>query len=89
MDAQLRLIPRSQASTRAEAPATRRRLRSTTSGAASTTLSATTAEREEAPINWRIDDSARERGRVGISRAREALVQARRPLADHGHTTAA
>jgi hypothetical protein len=43
----------------------------------------------EAPAQWRIDDTARERGKVGISQAREALRNARRPLpADH-HTTAA
>ena len=47
------------------------------------------ADPAEAPVQWRIDDSARERGKVGISRAREALRNARRPLpADH-HTTAA
>jgi hypothetical protein len=46
-------------------------------------------EAAEAPAQWRIDDSARERGKVGISQAREALRNARRPLpADH-HTTAA
>lgn len=43
----------------------------------------------EAPVQWRIDDNARERGKAGITRAREALRNARRPLpADH-HTTAA
>jgi hypothetical protein len=46
-------------------------------------------EAAEAPSQWRIDDTARERGKVGVSRAREALRNARRPLpADH-HTTAA
>ncbi len=43
----------------------------------------------EAPSQWRIDDTARERGRVGISRAREALRNARRPLPSERHTTAA
>ena len=93
MDAQLRLIPRSQASTPEVAPATtagafaphRRADASTTS----TDRSPARVEPDEAPIQWRIDDSARERGRAGISRAREALSQARRPLPDHGHTTAA
>jgi hypothetical protein len=70
MDAQLRLIPRSQASTGEPAPA------------------GPPSEPDEAPIHWRIDDTARERGRVGVSRAREALRHARRPLI-HNHTTAA
>jgi hypothetical protein len=46
-------------------------------------------EPAEAPLGWRIDDTARERGRVGITRAREALRQARRPLPHDHHTTAA
>jgi hypothetical protein len=95
MDAQLRLIPRSQASTREATPPpspTRRRLRSAppaTTDHASPTTRGDEVEPNEAPVHWRIDDSARERGRAGISRAREALGQARRPLTSHHHTTAA
>lgn len=48
-----------------------------------------TTEAPEAPSAWRIDDGARERGRAGISRAREALQNARRPLPRDHHTTAA
>jgi hypothetical protein len=46
-------------------------------------------EPAEAPAAWRIDDTARERGRRGISQAREALRRARRPLPGDGHPTAA
>jgi hypothetical protein len=46
-------------------------------------------EAAEAPSQWRIDDGARERGRAGITRAREALRNARRPLPGERHTTAA
>ncbi|HEY6532043.1 MAG TPA: hypothetical protein VIY72_07050 [Acidimicrobiales bacterium] len=72
MDAQLRLIPRGQASTNDSRPGPH--------GG---------DEPSEAPVQWRIDDSARQRGRAGISQAREALRQARRPLPHDSHTTAA
>jgi hypothetical protein len=76
MDAQLRLIPR--LTTPGDGPATPR-TRPPRSG----------PERAEAPLQWRIDDTARERGRAGLSRAREVLRQARRPLPGEHHTTAA
>jgi len=76
MDAQLRLIPR-PAAHRGE-PATAR-----------TPRPGSGPEPTEAPLQWRIDDTARERGRAGISRAREVLRHARRPLPDERHTTAA
>jgi len=84
MDAQLRLIPR-PATPSDEAPTRRRRTGAPRPAPAS--------EATEAPAHWRIDDSARERGRAGISRAREALRNARRPLPTDphpgSHTTAA
>jgi hypothetical protein len=94
MDAQLRLIPRSQASTReATTRNPRRRLRSappaTTDPTDPTTRPGDSPEPAEAPIHWRIDDSARARGRAGISQAREALGQARRPIGGDRHHTAA
>ncbi len=46
-----------------------------------------TADEDRAP--WRIDDTTREVGREGISQARAALRQARRPGPQHTHTTAA
>lgn len=87
MDAQLRLIPRPTT------PADPDRDGGAASEAHSPTRRAAVAgsvrEAAEAPLQWRIDDTARERGRAGISRAREALRNARRPRpADH-HTTAA
>ena len=87
MDAQLRLIPRAEAH-RADArtdAATRARAR-----AGATPSDASAHDPAEAPVQWRIDDGARERGRAGISRARQALQAARasRPF-DHHHTTAA
>jgi len=76
MDAQLRLIPRSEAR-RAATPA------------GAPTLGRRSAEPAEAPVHWRIDDGARERGRAGISRARRALERARQPLPGDRHITAA
>jgi len=76
MDAQLRLIPRTDARGASADPAATARRRSPTDAA-------------EAPAQWRIDDGARERGRAGISRARQALRQARHPLPGERHTTAA
>ena len=70
MDAQLRLIPRSEARRADARPGTDRR------------PSAATTDPTEAPAQWRIDDTARERGRAGISRARQAL--AGRPPAPPG-----
>jgi hypothetical protein len=80
MDAQLRLIPR---------PAARRVEPGTHGGLHDDTGAGTSPEPAEAPRQWRIDDTARERGRVGISRAREALRQARRPVPGDRHSTAA
>jgi hypothetical protein len=79
MDAQLRLIPRPAA--RRDDPGAHGDRHDDTPG--------TSPEPTEAPRQWRIDDTARERGRVGISRAREALRQARRPLPGDHHSTAA
>jgi hypothetical protein len=76
MDAQLRLIPRPEARRAATRPGAR-------------TADTAPGEAPEAPAQWRIDDGARQRGREGISRAREALQQARQPLPAHRHTTAA
>ena len=76
MDAQLRLIPRSEARRADARPGTDRRPSAPTDPA-------------EAPAQWRIDDHARERGRAGITRARQALEAARRPLPGDRHITAA
>jgi hypothetical protein len=80
MDAQLRLIPR---------PAARRAEPGAHGGLPDDRGPGTSPEPAEAPRQWRIDDTARERGRVGISRAREALRQARRPVPGDHHSTAA
>jgi hypothetical protein len=77
MDAQLRLIPRSEARRADARPGTDRR------------PSEATTDPTEAPAQWRIDDTARERGRAGISRARQALQAARQPLPGERHITAA
>jgi hypothetical protein len=76
MDAQLRLLPRSEARGADADPSTPRPGRRP-------------VEAAEAPAQWRIDDGARERGRAGISRARQALRQARHPVPGERHTTAA
>jgi hypothetical protein len=94
MDAQLRLIPRGAAPASEQEPArpTRRRRGDLTTGAQrheATHQAHRGPEPAEAPVGWRIDDTDRERGRVGITRAREALRQARRPLPHDHHTTAA
>jgi hypothetical protein len=96
MDAQLRLIPRGTAPAsepEAARPSRPRRGDLTSTTGARRREAARPARRDaeptEAPLGWRIDDTARERGRVGITRAREALRQARRPLPHDHHTTAA
>ena len=77
MDAQLRLIPRPEARRADVHP-----------GTAARTAPSTT-DPAEAPTQWRIDDDARERGRAGLSRARQALRSARQPLPGERHITAA
>lgn len=95
MDAQLRLIPRGTTPTSDSAAVrTPRRGRGDTTKVPTTVrlprrAGAIVAEAPEAPMSWRIDESARQRGRAGISQAREALRHARRPLADSRHATAA
>ena len=79
MDAQLRLLPRSEA----------RRADADTSTPSTPRPRRRPVEAAEAPAQWRIDDGARERGRAGISRARQALRQARHPVPGERHTTAA
>jgi len=76
MDAQLQLIPRSEARRADARPGTDPR-------------PSTATDPAEAPAQWRIDDGARERGRAGISRARQALQAARQPLPGDRHITAA
>ncbi len=88
MDAQLRLIPRPERPPAddgqgpARGPAARR-------VGERTAVRPSTERSTEAPAQWRIDESARERGRAGISRAREALRNARRPHPGDHHSTAA
>ena len=92
MDAQLRLIPRGKTSTsesRTTRPVGAQRSDRAEAAASRRPDLATPVEAAEAPIQWRIDDSARQRGRAGISRAREALRQAHRRLPHQAHTTAA
>jgi hypothetical protein len=96
MDAQLRLIPRGKAPASepdTARPSRRRRGDLTTTTDARHRVAGrpagSDAEPAEAPLIWRVDDTARERGRVGITQAREALRQARRPLPHDSHTTAA
>jgi hypothetical protein len=76
MDAQLRLIPRPEARRADARPGTDAR-------------PTTAPDPTEAPAQWRIDDGARERGRAGVSRARQALQAARQPLPGERHITAA
>jgi hypothetical protein len=91
MEAQLRLIPRSEAR-RAPVRPPARRGDAPASASTSTTPEAPhhpATDPAEAPAQWRIDDDARERGRAGISRARQALQAARPPRVHERHTTAA
>ncbi len=92
MEAQLRLIPRSEARRAADRSPARRGDAPTdapTNTPATAPRSRTATDAAEAPSQWRIDDDARERGRAGISRARQALQAARPPRVHEHHTTAA
>jgi len=92
MDSQLRLIPRATnpgGSTDGAARTRPTRPRRTPDKVSDAPTGATHDEPVEAPVRWRIDNSARERGRAGITQAREALRRARRPAPDGTHTTAA
>jgi hypothetical protein len=96
MDAQLRLIARAEAIGETEGEPTRGpgghpggRATPAARRPRSSRRSSTTDEPVEAPVRWRIDESARARGRAGISQAREALRRARRTAPDGTHTTAA